>query len=69
VAWNYAPAATNVFSVAPFDDEANKFVQAGLDRIGSICTKCLFYHAYTDETLSGRFRGEATNSTWKCSGR
>lgn len=51
VAWNYAPAGTNVFSGAPFDDEANKFVQAGPDRIGSTYTKCL-YRAYTDETFN-----------------
>jgi hephaestin len=35
VAWNYAPAGTNVFTGAPSDDEANKFVQAGPNRIGS----------------------------------
>jgi manganese oxidase len=51
VAWNYAPAGTNVFFGAPFDDEASKFVRAGPDRIGSTYTKCL-YHAYTDETFT-----------------
>jgi manganese oxidase len=51
VAWKYARAGTNVFSGAPFDDEANKFVQGGPDRIGSTYTKCL-YHAYTDETFT-----------------
>jgi hypothetical protein len=44
VAWKYARAGTNVFSGAPFDDEANKFVPGGPDRIGSTYTKCL-YHA------------------------
>ncbi|HZS21984.1 MAG TPA: multicopper oxidase domain-containing protein [Pseudonocardiaceae bacterium] len=53
VAWNYAPAGTNVFSGAPFDEEANKFVQAGPDRIGSTYTKCL-YRAYTDATFTQR---------------
>lgn len=51
VAWNYAPAGTNVFTGTPFDDEAKKFVQAGPDRIGSTYTKCL-YHAYTDATFT-----------------
>jgi FtsP/CotA-like multicopper oxidase with cupredoxin domain len=51
VAWNYAPAGTNVFTGAPFDDEANKFVHAGPDRIGSTHTKCL-YHAYTDASFT-----------------
>lgn len=53
VAWNYAPAGTNVFSGAPFDEEANKCVQAGPDRIGSTHTKCL-YRAYTDTTFTQR---------------
>jgi manganese oxidase len=51
VTWNYAPAATNVFTGAPFDDESNTFVQAGPDRIGSTYTKCL-YHTYTDATFT-----------------
>lgn len=51
VAWNYAPAGTNMFTGTPFDDEAKKFVQAGPDRIGSTYTKCL-YHGYTDATFS-----------------
>jgi FtsP/CotA-like multicopper oxidase with cupredoxin domain len=51
VAWNYAPAGTNEITGQPFDEEANKFVQAGPDRIGSTYTKCL-YHAYTDASFT-----------------
>ena len=51
VAWNYAPAGTNVFTGAPFDDESNKFVQDGPNRLGSTYTKCL-YHGYTDATFA-----------------
>ena len=51
VAWNYAPAGTNLITGAPFDDTANKYVQPGPDRIGSIYTKCL-YHAYTDASFT-----------------
>jgi manganese oxidase len=47
VAWNYAPSETNMFTGAPFDEAANKFVQAGPDRIGATYMKCL-YHGYTD---------------------
>jgi len=47
VAWNYAPSGTNMFTGAPFDEAANKFVQAGPDRIGATYMKCL-YHGYTD---------------------
>ncbi len=51
VAWNYAPAGTNMFTGAPFDDTANKFVQAGPDRIGATYTKCV-YHGYTDANFT-----------------
>ncbi|MGH3768206.1 MAG: multicopper oxidase domain-containing protein [Pseudonocardiaceae bacterium] len=51
VAWNYAPAGTNMFAGAAFDDAANKFVQAGPDRIGATYTKCV-YHGYTDASFS-----------------
>jgi manganese oxidase len=51
VAWNYAPAGTNVFTGAPFDDESNTFVQGGPNRLGSTYTKCL-YHGYTDATFA-----------------
>jgi hephaestin len=47
VAWNYAPSGTNMFTGAPFDEAANKFVQAAPDRIGATYTKCV-YHGYTD---------------------
>lgn len=32
MAWNYAPAGTNMFTGTPFDDETKKFVQAAPDR-------------------------------------
>ncbi|MBV9164036.1 MAG: multicopper oxidase domain-containing protein [Pseudonocardiales bacterium] len=51
VAWNYAPSGTNVITGAPFNATANKYVQAGPDRIGSTYTKCL-YHGYTDATFT-----------------
>lgn len=51
VAWNYAPAGTNEITGQPFDEVANKYVQAGPDRIGSTYTKCL-YHAYTDASFT-----------------
>jgi FtsP/CotA-like multicopper oxidase with cupredoxin domain len=51
VAWNYAPAGTNMITGQPFDATANKFVQSGPDRVGSIYTKCL-YHGYTDATFT-----------------
>ena len=51
VAWNYAPVGTNLITGSPFDDTANKYVQAGPDRICSIHTKCL-YHGYTDASSS-----------------
>ena len=51
VAWNYAPVGANMITGAPFDDTANKYVQPGPDRIGSIHTKCL-YHGYTDASFT-----------------
>jgi FtsP/CotA-like multicopper oxidase with cupredoxin domain len=51
VIWNYAPAGTNMITGQPFDATANKYVQAGPDRIGSTYTKCL-YHGYTDATFT-----------------
>jgi manganese oxidase len=51
VAWNYAPANMNMITGQPFDETANKYVQAGPDRIGSTYTKCL-YHGYTDATFT-----------------
>jgi FtsP/CotA-like multicopper oxidase with cupredoxin domain len=51
VAWNYAPAGTNMITGQPFDATANKFVQSRPDRVGSIYTKCL-YHGYTDATFT-----------------
>lgn len=51
VAWNYAPAGTNMITGQPFDETANKYVQTGPDRIGSTYTKCL-YHGYTDATFT-----------------
>jgi FtsP/CotA-like multicopper oxidase with cupredoxin domain len=51
VAWNYAPSGTNMFTGAPFDEAANKFVQAAPDRIGATYTKCV-YHGYTDANFT-----------------
>ncbi|MGH3591174.1 MAG: multicopper oxidase domain-containing protein [Pseudonocardiaceae bacterium] len=51
VAWNYAPVGTNMITGQPFDETANKYVQAAPDRIGSTYTKCL-YHGYTDATFT-----------------
>jgi FtsP/CotA-like multicopper oxidase with cupredoxin domain len=51
VAWNYAPAGTNLITGAPFDEEANTYVKAGADRIGATYTKCL-YHGYTDASFT-----------------
>lgn len=51
VAWNYVPSGTNMFTGAPFDEAANKFVQAAPDRIGATYTKCV-YRGYTDATFS-----------------
>jgi FtsP/CotA-like multicopper oxidase with cupredoxin domain len=51
VAWNYAPAGTNMITGQPFDATANTFVQSGSDRIGPTYTKCL-YHGHTDATFT-----------------
>lgn len=51
MAWNYAPSGTNVITGQPFDATANKYVQAGPDRIGSVYTKCL-YRGYTDASFT-----------------
>jgi hephaestin len=51
VAWNYAPTGTNMITGQRFDATADKYVQAGPDRIGSIYTKCL-YRGYTDATFT-----------------
>ncbi|MGH3772188.1 MAG: multicopper oxidase domain-containing protein [Pseudonocardiaceae bacterium] len=50
-AWNYAPTGTNMITGQQFDATANKYVQAGSNRMGSIYTKCL-YHGYTDATFT-----------------
>ncbi len=51
VAWNYAPAGTNMVTGQQFDETANTFLESGPDRIGSTYTKCL-YHGYTDATFT-----------------
>jgi hephaestin len=51
VVWNYAPTGANVITGQQFDETANKYVQAGPERIGSTYSKCL-YHSYTDATFT-----------------
>ncbi|MBV9139595.1 MAG: multicopper oxidase domain-containing protein [Pseudonocardiales bacterium] len=51
MSWNYAPAGRNMLTDEPFDATANKYVQAGPERIGATHTKCL-YHGYTDATFT-----------------
>jgi len=47
VAWDYAPAGSNLITGQPFGDVENTFVASGPGRIGSKYVKCL-YRGYTD---------------------
>lgn len=51
VAWNYAPDGRNMITGEPFNEDADTFVKAGPDRVGSTYTKCL-YHNYSGEDFT-----------------
>lgn len=51
VAWNYAPAGTNLITGKAFSEEERVFVDRGPDRIGSVYTKSLF-REYTDAAFT-----------------
>ena len=51
VAWNYAPAGTNLITGKAFSEAERVFVDRGPDRIGSVYTKSVF-REYTDATFT-----------------
>lgn len=51
VAWDYAPAGTNLITGNPFGDTENVFVAPAPDRIGRVYSKSI-YRQYTDETFT-----------------